>query len=75
MKELGHLVTFLVVAVHYGENLYVFMQHCTNCVGFVKGISKGSYGKSSLGSLQRTGEGVAFLGQPGSTSSWRQELK
>lgn len=29
MKESGHPVTVLVVAVHCGESFYVFMQHCT----------------------------------------------
>lgn len=61
MKELGHLVTFLVVAAHFRESLYVFMQNCTSSVvGFIEGISKGSYEIPHLDLLKAQERGLKF---------------
>lgn len=58
MKELGHLVTFLVVAIHlcFHIELHKFS------VGFVEGISKESYGNSSFGSFKAQERGLHFWG-------------
>ena len=48
MKELGHLVTFLVVSVYWGGALCSHAELHTFNVALVEGISKESYENSSL---------------------------
>lgn len=62
MRELGHLVTFLVVAAHCRESLCFHAELHKFSAGFIGGISKGSYEIPHLDLLRAQERGMHFWG-------------